>query len=64
MKKVNCRTTDQCIFCKYWHGNVPKMDYRTGECQYDTKQGKCSKKNILCEPERICSFYQKQLLYM
>lgn len=30
MKKVNCRTVEQCIFCKYWLGTVPKTNYQTG----------------------------------
>lgn len=64
MRKVNCRITDQCIFCKYWYGDIPKMDYRTGECQYSAKQGTCLKKDVPCEPEYICSSFQKKMIYM
>lgn len=64
MRKVNCRNTDQCLFCKYWHGSDPKMNYRTGECHYNVEIGQCLRKNASCDSEHICGSYQKKLLYM
>ena len=64
MEKANCRTVNQCIFCKYWLGASPKTNYRTGESHYDIKPGLCSKRNIHCNPDHICEFFHKSLLYM
>lgn len=33
MKKVNCRNTKMCIFCKQWIGEKANVEYRTGECK-------------------------------
>lgn len=63
--KTNCRTDKKCVFCKYWLGTDPDVDYRSGSAKYFPEDALCSKKKgIQCHSNGICSEFIKALRYM
>ncbi len=63
--KTNCRTDKKCVFCKYWLGTEPDVDYRSGSAKYLLENAHCSKKKgIQCHSSDICSEFTKALQYM
>ena len=65
-KYMNCRDADMCVFCKYWLGDSPNVDYRTGECKVPNTSALCSKDNSGDKHKStdLCSRYMKALSYM
>ena len=66
MKRVNCRNTNMCMFCKYWLGNSPNVDYVTGETKYTVTRGLCKKdtSNAKHDSDSLCYKFEKSLLFL
>lgn len=64
--KLNCRKVKVCIFCKYWLGKQPDVNYRTGECKVKPDIGKCSldKMNQDHKADGLCNRFEKDIVYM
>lgn len=63
--KTNCRTDKKCVFCKYWLGMEPEVDYRSGSAKYLPESAYCPKnKDMQCQSNGICSDFTKALQYM
>lgn len=41
--RLNCRKHNKCIFCKYWLGLPPTVEYRTGDVIDVPNKGLCSR---------------------
>lgn len=64
--RANCRNENMCIFCKFWLGPDPKVNYRTGETKFDNCFGLCAKDatNNSHKPDELCYQFKKRLDYL
>lgn len=65
MVRTNCRTDNRCVFCKYWNGTPPKVNYRNGMASYEIEEAICSLyKEKNCKSNGICNRFEKKLMYL
>ena len=66
MSKVNCREVNMCVFCKYWLGEKPETDFRTGESNVKNRKGMCSldETNQYHKSIDLCHQFRKNLIYL
>lgn len=64
MAKSNFKTTNMCLFCKYWIGMEGDIDYITGEVKYKNMQGICRENERTSRPTDICYHYLKKLEFL
>ena len=63
--QVNCMTVKKCIFCKYWLGAEPDVDYLTGDCRYSKQEADCAlNENARCTSDSVCASFTKAIRYM
>ncbi len=64
--RLNCRKHNKCIFCKYWLGLPPTVEYRTGDVIDVPNKGLCSrdKKNGEHRADGLCYQFEKSLKYL
>lgn len=61
----NCRNGKKCIFCRYWLGSEPEVDYLTGDCKYTIEEAVCALgDNIHSTSDSVCQRFSKALRYM
>lgn len=66
MKRVNCRNTNMCMFCKYWLGKEPDVDFVTGTTKYKSTKGLCKKDstNGMHDSDSLCYKFEKSIVYL
>lgn len=64
--RVNCRDVNMCMFCKYWLGKEPDVDYITGMTKYTVTQGLCKKdsSNSKHDSDSLCYQFEKSIVYL
>ncbi|MBE5959319.1 MAG: hypothetical protein E7254_10730 [Lachnospiraceae bacterium] len=64
--KSNSRADNKCIFCKYWIGNEPDINTRTGEANYSICRGMCEKdsSNSMHSSEDLCYEFRRSIVYL
>lgn len=65
MIRTNCRTDNKCVFCKYWAGTQPKVNYRNGIASYEMEEARCLLYDEkICKSNGICGKFEKKLMYL
>lgn len=64
--KVNCREKNMCIFCTYWLGEKPEINFRTGDSMVKERKGLCSKdsEERYHKSSSSCNKFQRDILYL
>lgn len=55
-----------CIFCKYWRGERPQIDHRTGKCKIRPVRGRCvlDETGQYYKADNLCDYFDKCIVYM
>ena len=61
---ANCRYDKKCIFCSYWQGTAPNVNFRNGISTYKKEQAICSYKSNVQESDGCCRHFDRKLLYL
>lgn len=60
----DCREDNYCSFCKYWIGESPSVDYKSGSTKLRKCEGLCSKRDGNVKSDGICNRFARKLEYM